>query len=557
VRGNRLCCFISRKGRADASESGVWEALVRGRFPFLAVILPLTALVLGLVEASLRWRMQHDSPLMLYAGFLMDRYGFVPYRDFFDMNMPGTHLFYYLLGHFLGYTDRAFRFADIAYLAAISGVTWALLKDFSRRAALAGVALFVYYYLLKGQFMSLQREYLLLLPIGLAALLATSLPAMNEVLRWALMGFLAGVSFLVKPHSLIGLVVILVYRVYRLRSRGSRGLQANLLPCAAGLLAGMALPVGCVFFWLARANALPQFMEIAVNYWPLYGQLSGAHQPITGPDRATYLLTGFLRLGNNWLIALYGLAGGGFALLATKGNAELRARTLMLGGLACAFAIYPLLAGKFWSYHWLPFCYSSLLVGSLVFLRTDESIRGPVGPALYLLALFSLMLCVALPAPQAARELFRSIRHVPLPPPKGGRVDAIADFLRREMRPGDTVQPLDWTGGAVHAMLLARAKIATNFIYDFHFYHHVSSPYIQSLRRRFLSQMELARPRFIVEITGPDKPWPSGADTTRNFPGLREYLRKHYRVVQAEERLEYVIYERRGEHSTAPVSAEP
>lgn len=103
------------------------------------------------------------------------------------------------------------------------------------------------------------------------------------------------------------------------------------------------------------------------------------------------------------------------------------------------------------------------------------------------------------------------------------------------------MQPLDWAGGAVHALLLSKARLATRFIYDFHFYHHVSNPYIQNLRREFVRDLEMRRPRFVVEIVGEDKPWVSGTDTTREFPALRSLLARDYRT--ACQGNGYVIYE--------------
>lgn len=92
------------------------------------------------------------------------------------------------------------------------------------------------------------------------------------------------------------------------------------------------------------------------------------------------------------------------------------------------------------------------------------------------------------------------------------------------------MQPLDWTGGALHALLSARAAPATSFVYDIQFYHHVSSPYIQELRRRFITELTAARPRFIVEIDDASKPWPEGPDTTHSFPALRSILARDYQV---------------------------
>ena len=126
--------------------------------------------------------------------------------------------------------------------------------------------------------------------------------------------------------------------------------------------------------------------------------------------------------------------------------------------------------------------------------------------------------------------------------PFGGRVDEIADWLKTRSHPGDTVQPLDWTGGSIHGMLLAKAKLATQFMYDYHFYHHVSSPVIQGLRQSFISQLRKASPRFIIEVMM-DKPWVWGIDTTREFPELRKFLDNCYTVAKTTDG--YLIYERK------------
>ena len=107
---------------------------------------------------------------------------------------------------------------------------------------------------------------------------------------------------------------------------------------------------------------------------------------------------------------------------------------------------------------------------------------------------------------------------------------------------GDTIQPLDWTGGTLLAMLETHTRIATPYVFDFYFYHHVSSPYIQSLRADFLDRMRIAHPRFIIEVTAADKPWIVGEDASREFPEFRKFLRENYSIkIQKDD---YAIYER-------------
>ena len=39
-----------------------------------------------------------------------------------------------------------------------------------------------------------------------------------------------------------------------------------------------------------------------------------------------------------------------------------------------------------------------------------------------------------------------------------------------------------------------------------------------------MNDLQTASPRFIIEVTAIDKPWISGADTSREFPELRAFL---------------------------------
>ncbi len=121
------------------------------------------------------------------------------------------------------------------------------------------------------------------------------------------------------------------------------------------------------------------------------------------------------------------------------------------------------------------------------------------------------------------------------------RAGEISRFLERNLKPGEAVQPLDWTGGALLAMLQTRAPLATSYVFDFYFYHHVSHPYIQSLRSDFMNQLREVSPRFIIEVTAIDKPWVTGEDTSRDFPELRAFLDERYFITI--EREDYIIYE--------------
>jgi len=237
------------------------------------------------------------------------------------------------------------------------------------------------------------------------------------------------------------------------------------------------------------------------------------------------LLNQILQLGGNalWLIP----AAIGVYFNQNK-------KTYLLASLALCYAIYPALSGQFFAYHYIPFIYFIILLASQIFKLSNLIPHS----AFCILQFLSLILFFALLSP--SQTFIRQIKNKPIATSTDRAVE-IANFLEKNLEAGDTVQPLDWTGGTLLAMLETRAHIATPYVFDFYFYHHVSHPYIQSLRADFMNDLQLASPRFIVEVIAADKPWVTGPDTSREFPELRAFLNENYSVTIQKD--DYVIYE--------------
>ena len=99
------------RGRAGA---GTAHTLVeRG---LLAGCAAAAALTLHLVWQSRSWPLFHDAPLMHYIAWLIER-GAVPYRDAFDMNLPGVYAIHLAVLRVLGAGDVGWRVFDLGWLA--------------------------------------------------------------------------------------------------------------------------------------------------------------------------------------------------------------------------------------------------------------------------------------------------------------------------------------------------------------------------------------------------------------------------------------------------------
>lgn len=507
----------------------------------------LGVLFAWVVWLSLRWRIDLDSPIMLYLGYLVDQRHCVPYRDFFDMNTPATYALNAFIGHCTGYGDLGFRIADLSILFAMLVTTWFWMRRLGTEVAWCAVLVFGLLYLRMGAANSMQRDYILILPISIGMLIAVSRGKYS--VKALLVGLSFGLAAAIKPNAAIGLPVALAYLYLEAKestiekSKSRPGLWLLLSACVAGF----AVPCLGSLYYLIKVGGLSGFLDMTMHYWPLYRGLAVNSHGMSGPIASAYFRAqGTVSFGPFAVWAVVAAVGVITAMTHSEFGRPQRRLVLLIVGSAIAYAIYPLLAGEFWDYHWLPFTYFVVIAGSLCLVRqpVKRELSDKLIPALVLI----IAILITIRPPNLCVHQAQGLG---VDTPRSQRVNAIAKYLKAHMNPTDTVQPLDWTGGAIHAMLKARAKVATRFIYDFHFYHDASTPYIKKLRREFVSELANAKPRYIVEIVGPWKPWVSGPNTTRSFPELRNLMRADYSAVDTSN--SFIIYER---HTSAakPVS---
>lgn len=519
-----------------------------------------TYLLLQIAYFSLQWRMQIDQPIMFYAGFLV-QHGYIPYRDFFEMNTPGVHLLYGLLGHISNFDEGAIRVIDLVWLGLICAVTWIWMRPFGFKAAWMGLVLFGHTYFMFGPTQNMQRDFLLILPLtaGIAATLCTEKIRPTWRIFWASLCF--GLAATIKPHAAIGIVAIFHYLVRTGPKLSGEKLFHSLVRMGSSALAGLALPSLCLMFWLVKNHALGSFLELAKHYWPLYRQITFGAKILPDQDRWGYMFNNFRAFhGISPLFIPIGI-GTYAALYHSALTARLRERVLLLLEMIGLYSVYVLIAGQFWDYHYFPFIFFAAQAGGLCMFESPAA-ASSAQPAthnpqsqsqkwfLTVAAVGTLVMMIWPPA-----DYFRqSDGKRPMEFDRDGRLSEGARYLRQHLRPGDRVQPLDWVGGAVQIMLEARALPATAFLYDFHFYHHISDPYIFVLRERFLKQLKNSAPRFIVQVHRDKRPWVLGEDTTMSFPELEKLLKEQYS--SAFESKDYTILERNSEKKSLAAAAD-
>ncbi|MBI1318553.1 MAG: hypothetical protein GC168_06355 [Candidatus Hydrogenedens sp.] len=515
---------------------------------YALLLLPSTWLLIDLLRDTLTWRYERDTPLMVYMAWLMDTYGYLPWRDFFDMNLLGSYLSYLWIGRLFGWDDLGIRTAEIAVLVAIMAITVGILWRLGLRAAWAAALLFVFLHLSYGLVWTLQRELIALIPIGLGIACASGLPRLHPQWRAWLSGLCIGAAATIKPQFAFVLPFICIYLAVELvpgQGRFGEKLRGTVsMAVMAGM--GMALPLLGFLGYLLYNGLVEDFLHTA-GYLKYYGQITANRSVLPPEMRLTYMINGILgALQYEW--TLIGLVGLMAAFANPRFDDAQRRIIMLLAGVIVALAAVPAVSGNFWRYHYLPMEYAMSLAAGLVFAPytySTDMVRR------LLPALLVLLMCFQQFQPyNHFRPLYKHGKEVPME----GRPDQVAEFLQEHLQPGDLVQPLDWGGGGmVHAMLYAHARIATKYIYYFHFFHAVDTDYIQNLKIDFLQELDASKPRFLLRGMLDVPGFVRGRGTANRFPEAEAYIAANYRAVYRGRR--HIIYERLGEATQEPTPA--
>jgi hypothetical protein len=496
----------------------------RVNIAILLVAVPLLA------AFSLRWPIMNDLALNLYNGYLMSAFHAIPYRDFFDVNAPGTHFFYYFIHVLSNGSGLICRIIDLVLLAGLGLSTYILLRPYGKKAAVASPLIFSVMYLAMGPSQSLQREYVTLLPLALALVAAFRIPAMPVFSRSLVIGLLFGMAASIKPLLVIVLPFLLVF--VSLRWHDPRESEGSLYSALGRSVAGAGAGFACVCLafgiYFGVHGTLGPFLEIVRQYWPLYNKLDESgftyeRVPIWAWARWVKTFP-FISA-----IPFFSLSVLGAVLLPIQKMS--RERKLETGALfalvLCSFAYIPL-SNKFWLYHWIPLYYSLS-----IFTGFSIQAGGAAAQGLRVPVLAVVLTVISIPFGFLADEAAMAKQHRTHVVNQGD-VDEIQRFLQTRLGSQDTVLPLDMVSGAINGMYRARARLAGKFNSDYYFYHHTDRPIIQKLRRELLRTFTDHPPRFIIRF---HESWrPIGPYSDRSFPEFERIIETQYETVLASER---------------------
>lgn len=235
---------------------------------------------------SLNWPLVHDGPLMHYIAWRILA-GDIPYKEIFDINMPGTYLIHMFVITVFGSGDLGWYLFDLVWVcfAALSIALYCL--PHGRWSMTFASLLFLAAYFGSHIYDIGQRDSLIFPFLILGAhFIARSIEIGNEKGYLFVSGVAIGCAVTVKPHALILLLFFALIDLWN-----SHKVSKDILKRIAALTCGALIAPVAVMIWLIAAGAFLPFSELLSGYLlPFYSRLEPADFSSLVASLATRLL---------------------------------------------------------------------------------------------------------------------------------------------------------------------------------------------------------------------------------------------------------------------------
>lgn len=481
----------------------------------VAIGILLFSILVTLIR-SLDWPLIHDAPLLHFIASEILA-GAAPYKDIVDMNMPGTYLLHMLALIALGSGDVAWRMFDLIWLGFATGGIVLFTRSFGPWISIFSSAFYFAFHLSQGPTRLGQRDFLMIpfLMFG-AHFLANSLEERSSKWNMFGVGLFMGCAIIIKPFSLILLAFFGVIVI-----RYSLSHSEEILSKLTNLFLSSALIPLLVLAWLYSIESLNPLWIFATEYLiPLYSQLN-----------ATNYWSMFVTILKSSLLLTPIIIP--FFLCLRHGSIHLSPRLTILILCTVYGALHFILQGKGWAYHLEPYCFFVFTLWiSLLGMTLEKTTSG--------LRIAAMAGCCIMALLMGGQSLAAGLITTPFITKKEALVHQLEhDLATLPLQKTDTIQILDTAEGGIHALLRLGRHLPTRFMYDFHFYHDIESPFIQDLRREFIQGLQDNPPHSIVLFHFHWLP-PFDESRINSFPELTDLLDTHY--PRRQQRDDYTIY---------------
>jgi hypothetical protein len=466
------------------------------------------------VVLTAHWPMVQDAATMHYAVFLIER-GWTPYRDFQDLNMPGSYLVTGAAMHLLGAGNLGWRLFDLGLMVAAAAAYWAIARPYSRFAALWATVLLLVVHARDGIQQAGQRD--LVMAVLEVAALAFLLLCLRQR-RWWLMvpfGLCMGLASTIKPTAAPLGVALLALGMWQWRrsaaehhgaTRDGSGMWAMGLAGLLAMLAPIAGVLGVLTWW----GALGPFWWIVHTLVPYYTSLDRQ----TAGFLLTHSVAPLMVVVGLWVVCLIG-----------AGRPRLGFERVALWVCAIAGLASYVVQGKGFTYHRYPLLTFLLLLMAIdlaAVLQQRHWTRWLAAAAL----LFGAGVVAPVSLVKLARYDWRNHELTTMIDDDLGRLGG--QQLNRQ------VQCVDSVRGCLDALYAARLEPATPLLSDEVLLGAEPArdgyAIVRQTRADFLHRIEARPPKVFVVISGLFPENSESFDKLQRWPVFANFLATHYRL---------------------------
>jgi hypothetical protein len=452
------------------------------------------------VMDTYRWPLLWDGQVMHYINFLM-AHGFAPYRQIYDMNLPGAYLIDSWQIHLFGPGDLAWRLYDFFLLGCMTIAMIVITLPYDWLAGLMAGVLFTLFHAAEGPGNSAQRDQIM------TVFLLAGYAFLFQAVRKRRSGFLLpfgmcmGLAVSVKPTAAPLALALVLMTLYVLK-KARRPLVNDIVYAVAGFL----IPASAVLIFLLHHHALGPFLDISKRLTPYYASLMRASRH--------ELLRGSLP------ISVFAIVPVGLVVGWINRNRVNWEHWAILAGVLFGFTSY-LLQDKGYKYHRYPFLAFLLLWLCIEFVQAIRN-QGWSRRLGFAGLLFATLVMVPLGvyhihnlqcSDEYAQTLEADLRNL------GG------SSLQHK------VQCLDMVDGCLSALYRLGLIQNTGFTGDTLFFPPQDAPAVEYYRRVFWDGLQTNPPKVIV-MSDEWFNWPRGFDKINHWPQFASYLNSFYTPIQ-------------------------
>ena len=490
----------------------------------LYAVLLLVLVFFAVVRVRLRnVPLERDEGEYAYSGQLILQ-GIPPYKLAYNMKLPGTYVAYAVIMGALGETPAAIRLGLLLVNAAtsflvfliakrlhgpltgvIAGCTYALLSTRSSVLGFSGHATnFVIFFALAGILLLLQA-------------IDSDSDNRNNLL-FLISGLLLGAAFLMKQHGALLALFGGLYLLWKLRADPFRDLSFR----ATIFAIGIALPYLLTCLILYRAGVFREFWFWTVSYGRAY---ASEMSPRDGLEMIRAVGPWMIRPFVIWEIAAIGLT-------ALIWNKKVRAQAAFSVGFLI-FSILGVIPGYYFRPHYfillLPAI--SLWVGVAIAATQEWLAESPTRQRLAWIPLAVFAVAFAFSVHGQHNYFFRRdpVKFVVDSNGCGDDCEGdleVGNYLKSNASPQDQVAVL---GSEPAVYFYSHLHSATGYLYMYALTEN--QPYKQRMQQEMISEVENAKPQFVVYVDDGYSWWNLGSTKEIAYlQPLQEWVQSNYRM---------------------------